>query len=270
MPQRFLRPGITNSERWNSVSWEAQSLYIRILTIVDDYGRCDGRIPVLWGHLYAVWNSLNPDNQQGIAAIRSNLQQLADKKMIEIYEADDKKVIQVTQWQERIRQGCVSKWPEKQRNLQQSAATCSNLLPPSPPSSPPPSSLRMPQGSGSNRKEVPTQDGFLLEVPPKPPPPEAPPDSPYSKLRSMWRNAYKSKFGFDYVHNGAKDGKAEKKLLSCNTPEEIMAVASQAWDLVNEKGAFYCKHASSVCGLASSWNAIRSEIGAMTKARRVF
>ena len=41
MPQRFLRPGITTSRRWNSLDWDSQSFYIRLLTLVDDYGRFD-------------------------------------------------------------------------------------------------------------------------------------------------------------------------------------------------------------------------------------
>lgn len=70
MPQRFLRSGITNSDRWNAVSFEAQSLYIRILTLVDDFGRFDARIPILHGQCFA----LRPDIKlQRTAALRSEL-----------------------------------------------------------------------------------------------------------------------------------------------------------------------------------------------------
>ncbi len=148
MPQRFLRPGITHSERWNSVDWACQSLFVRILTLVDDFGRFDGRASVIHGHCYAVWN----DKQ--VAAKRCNLQQvaqmlqqLAASGLITIYDdpTSGKVVLQVEQWQERIRQGCVEKWPgkpngaAKRSNLQQFAAKRSNLQPPTPSSSPTPS-----------------------------------------------------------------------------------------------------------------------------------
>lgn len=135
MPQRFLRPGITNSERWNSVSFDAQSFYIRILTEVDDYGRCDGRPSVLLGKCFSIWNEQNPDKNIDLQQVLFMLQQLAASRLILIYEADGKRVLQMLQWQERIRAGTISKWPSAQ-NLQQ---LDTNLLPPSPSPTPTPS-----------------------------------------------------------------------------------------------------------------------------------
>lgn len=97
MPQRFLRPGITNSGRWNSVSFEAQSLFIRILTLVDDFGRYDARIPILHGQCFALRNDIKP---QRTAALRSELQA---SKLIEVYAVEDREYLQITQWQERAR-----------------------------------------------------------------------------------------------------------------------------------------------------------------------
>jgi len=137
MPQRFLRPGITNSERWNSVGFDCQSFYIRILTHVDDYGRFDGRPAVLHGHCFSVWNEQNPGNEVNLQQVERMLQQLADKKLVEWYEQDGKKVIQLVQWQERIRENTKSKWPERT----EVAASCSKLLLPSPSPSPSPAPL---------------------------------------------------------------------------------------------------------------------------------
>jgi hypothetical protein len=136
MPQRFLRPGITNSDRWNSVSWRAQSLYIRILTLVDDYGRYDGRPSLIHGVCFSIWNEKHPDQPVTLMQVADDLQQLAANNLILMYDADGKRVIQILQWQERIREGTVSKWPPAQ-NLQQLTG---DLLLPSPtpsPSSPP-------------------------------------------------------------------------------------------------------------------------------------
>lgn len=139
MPQRFLRPSITNSERWNSVSWQAQSLFIRVLTLVDDFGQYDARPAVLWGQCFQIWNTSNPDQAVELQQVALMLQQLAAADLIELYEAEGKKFLQVTQWKERIRDGCKRKYPNPEK-LQQVAASCSVLLPPSspsPPSSPP-------------------------------------------------------------------------------------------------------------------------------------
>lgn len=149
MPQRFLRPGITNSDLWNAVSMECQSFYIRILTLVDDYGRHDGRPAVLAGQCFAVWNAMHPDKSINLQQVEQMLQQLAATFLIELYEVGGKKILQVTQWQERIRDGVKQKWPAK-GDLQQVAASCSKLLPSSPPPSPSstPSSPPPPAGNG--------------------------------------------------------------------------------------------------------------------------
>ncbi len=147
MPQRFLRPGITNSKLWNSVSFECQSLYIRIITLVDDFGRCDGRAAVVWGSCFAVWNEQNPECQITLNHVKSMLRLLHDNQLLTVYSADNKEVVQISQWQERVRDGAVSRFP------QQSAATRSVplLSPPSPSPSPSPSGTEAPVG-GSARE----------------------------------------------------------------------------------------------------------------------
>lgn len=97
MPQRFLRPGLTTSEAWNSVSWAAQSLYIRILTLVDDFGRYDARVRVLHGECFALRDDVTP---QDTAAFRSELQQVG---LITIYEVGGKEYLQITKWKEHAR-----------------------------------------------------------------------------------------------------------------------------------------------------------------------
>lgn len=106
MPQRFLRPGITTSDRWNAVSFPAQSLFIRLLTLVDDWGRYDGRVPILHGQCFALRPELKA---QQTAGFRCELQEAG---LIEVYTVDGKDFVQITKWQERAR-GEHSKYPEK-------------------------------------------------------------------------------------------------------------------------------------------------------------
>lgn len=69
------------------------------------------------------------------------MQQLAATScnLIEWYEEGGKKVVQLVQWQERIREGVKEKWPAKTALSKPLAGFCSKLLPSSPSSSSPPS-----------------------------------------------------------------------------------------------------------------------------------
>ncbi len=168
MPQRFLKPGITNSERWNTVPFDSQSLYIRLLTLVDDYGRCDGRSALLHGQCFSIWNSLHPDRFVDLFQLERMLQQLAASFLIEIYDSQGKRVMQITQWTERLREGVKEKWPARNNEeLLQLPATCGELLPsPSPSSSPipPPSSPLVLEVQCIETRPVAKSDSQWLEL----------------------------------------------------------------------------------------------------------
>ncbi len=107
MPQRFLRPGIRTSDAWNAVSFGAQSLYVRILTLVDDFGRYDARLAILHGECFALRNDVKP---QQTAAFRS---ELIEAGLIDVYSVLGKEYLQVSKWQERSRSE-KSKFPDPQ------------------------------------------------------------------------------------------------------------------------------------------------------------
>lgn len=54
MPTRLLREGILDSERVNSLSVQGEIFYRRLMSVVDDYGRFDGRIPIIRCRLYSL------------------------------------------------------------------------------------------------------------------------------------------------------------------------------------------------------------------------
>lgn len=134
MPQRFLRPGITNSDAWNAVSFGAQSFFVRLLTLVDDWGRFDGRIPILHGQCFALRPELKP---QHTAGFRSELMRAG---LIQVYDVDGKDFIQLTKWQERTR-GDRSKYPE------------------------PPAFIEPPQESAAERSGAQEKDASLATTP---------------------------------------------------------------------------------------------------------
>jgi hypothetical protein len=142
MPQRFLRPGLTTSSRWNAVSWKAQSFFVRLITIVDDFGRTDGRAAVLWANCFAVWNFEHPRKPDNVTLqqVAEMLQQLAAAELIDVYtdEETGKTVLQIEQWQERIREKVKEKWPAKKavaKKLQQPSGEVAGSCRKNPPSS---------------------------------------------------------------------------------------------------------------------------------------
>jgi hypothetical protein len=143
MPQRFLRPGLRTSPRWNSVSHEAARLYIALLTQVDDWGRYDGRNAILWADAFTVWNEMHPDLYVSPHRNVELCAELGRALLVFFYEVDGRRYVQLLQWQERHR-GVKSKWPEPppQTAPQLSAAPRSGFLPPSPSPSPSPSSIK--------------------------------------------------------------------------------------------------------------------------------
>ena len=54
MPNRWVREGILDSERVNSLSWDAEVFYRRLINAVDDFGRFDGRASIIKARLYAL------------------------------------------------------------------------------------------------------------------------------------------------------------------------------------------------------------------------
>lgn len=132
MPQRFLRPGLTTSQRFNAASWQAQSLYVRLITLVDDYGRFDAH-PMLLKSLAFPFNPEITCEQ-----MISLCEQLLANDLADFYEKDGKKYLQLSRWQEKARSH--SKFPsfddEACKHLLTFANNCSA---PSPSPSPSPS-----------------------------------------------------------------------------------------------------------------------------------
>lgn len=98
MPQRFLRPGITTSESWNKCSWQAQSFYIRLLTLVDDFGRYDGRWKMLRSHAFPLNDDITCEQ------LSSLCEQLHTNALAIFYQSSDgKEYVQLNKWREKDR-----------------------------------------------------------------------------------------------------------------------------------------------------------------------
>lgn len=142
MPQRFLRPGITTSQRFNSVDWVAQSFYIRLITLVDDYGRYEADPRLLRSHVFPYGDSRGED--VSMTTIENICKQMLAKKLVFFYSVAGKNYLQLTKWKEHARSA--SRYPEP--NCEQLTTFDIKCSPPSPSpsSSPSPSPLVLPLG----------------------------------------------------------------------------------------------------------------------------
>ena len=105
---------MTTSARFNSLCWEAQSLYVRLITLVDDYGRFEAH-PVLLKSLAFPFNPEIICEQ-----MLSWCVELQAKDLAVFYEKDGKQYVQLSRWQEKARSH--SKFP------QFDASTCKQML----------------------------------------------------------------------------------------------------------------------------------------------
>lgn len=134
MPQRFLRPGITTSERFNALSWESQSLYVRLITLVDDFGRYEANLRLLVSHTFPLGG---PDGKSmSTTLIAKWCKELSDRGLVQFYEIDQKKYLQMLRWTERARAE-KSKFPAFDSTCEQLTTLDIKCSPPSSSPSPP-------------------------------------------------------------------------------------------------------------------------------------
>lgn len=108
MPKRFLKPTIRQSKRWNTVSYFAQSLFIRLITIADDYGRYEADYRLLSNEAFP-YGSPEGKNVEA-SQVESAFKELQDSGMINRYEANGNWYFEINNWQERVRSA--SRYPD--------------------------------------------------------------------------------------------------------------------------------------------------------------
>ncbi len=115
MPERMLRPGIITSEAVNKLSFAAEVFYRRLMSIVDDYGRFDGRAAILRANLYPLklGSVVEPDVEKWLA-------ECAGAGLVRVYEVEQKRYVMVEKFDQRLR-AKKSKWPAPANGLQSSA-----------------------------------------------------------------------------------------------------------------------------------------------------
>jgi uncharacterized phage protein (TIGR02220 family) len=78
-----------------------QSLYIRLLTLVDDFGRYEANARLLRSHAFPLGAPDGSDIE--LKAIVSSCEQMFTNQLVEFYECAGKEYLQIVRWQERPR-----------------------------------------------------------------------------------------------------------------------------------------------------------------------
>ena len=96
MPSRIIREGITTSEPLAFVSFEAETLFYRLLVTADDFGLFDGR-PVI------VRARCMPLRDVAVAQVDEWLRELAEHSLILRYEASGQPYLLIPKFKQRTR-----------------------------------------------------------------------------------------------------------------------------------------------------------------------
>lgn len=112
--------------------------------------------------------------------------------------------------------------------------------------------------SYQEKEELPNRNGDGQAVAPQVAEPSSKPPSPKRGLTDAWCAAYRQQHIVPYVFQGAKDGKAADRLLTCGIPvPKLMEYARAAW---RHPDWFWCKQAATLAGFAARVNDIIQEL----------
>lgn len=121
MPDRVLRQGILTSDVVNGLSHGAELFYRRLLSVVDDFGRFDGRVSVIRAALYPLQlDKVSTDD------VSEWLKEVVASQLVMLYYVDDKQYIIYGKWKQRLR-AKKSKWPDPLVNDGQMSDTCQSM-----------------------------------------------------------------------------------------------------------------------------------------------
>jgi hypothetical protein len=130
MPNRILKESITTSDTIDSLSWEEEVFFYRLIVACDDYGRMDARPAVLRARCFPLRLARVTDKQA-----QKWLLSLAKNGIVQLYMVEGRPYLQMLAWErhQRIRNH-QAKYPAADcGELLQVAADCGGLRPESNP-----------------------------------------------------------------------------------------------------------------------------------------
>ena len=125
MPNRIIRETILTSRAVNSLTAEEEVFYRRLMSIVDDWGRCEADEDMLLAQLYPLQLSRRTAADCGRLLSRvSSVRTTDGDPLVLVYTVDGRKYLQISHFNQRSRHR-ESKFPSPG---EQSAAECGRVL----------------------------------------------------------------------------------------------------------------------------------------------
>ena len=98
MANRVIRDGILDSERVDKLSWAGEVFYRRLMSIVDDYGRGDGRPAILRSKLFPL-----KINKVSEADIVKWMRECVDAELVSEYTVEGKPYFELNDFNQQVR-----------------------------------------------------------------------------------------------------------------------------------------------------------------------
>ena len=121
MPDRIIRDEILTSERYWSVSIEAQRLFIHLILVADDMARFSGKN-------FTIRSACFPGQSMDPAKLEKMLAELADVDLIRLWITQGERFIFIPRWKQRLRYQ-TSKYPEPPKEINDIPEKKSDLSP---------------------------------------------------------------------------------------------------------------------------------------------
>lgn len=122
MPNRILKESICTSDSIDSLSWFEEVLFYRLIVNCDDYGRFDGRVPVVKNRLFPLKENITAQS------VKKAIDKLATVGLVTLYEFEGKPYLQLPTWEHhQVVRAKKSKYPPFDTDLHANEINCNQL-----------------------------------------------------------------------------------------------------------------------------------------------
>ena len=122
MPNRIIKESICTSDSIDELSWFEEVMFYRLIVNCDDYGRFDGRIPVIKNRLFPLKENITAES------VKDGINKLASAGLVFLYETDGKPYLYLPTWNDHQNvRAKRSKYPEPVSNMITSACKCNHV-----------------------------------------------------------------------------------------------------------------------------------------------
>lgn len=122
MPNRIIKESICTSDSIDGLSWFEETLFYRLIVNCDDFGRFDGRIPVIKNRLFPLKEDLTAKT------VKSGINKLASVGLVVLYEFEGKPFLYLPTWNDHQSvRAKRSKYPSPEGGMILSDSACMQM-----------------------------------------------------------------------------------------------------------------------------------------------